>query len=91
MTQRTARKQHQCVLCLEPILPGCVYSDISMGPWDGINDSPYQWRTHLPCAEMCRRWWIDVDEFIDVGSYYEVVGSLCALGAMLPSGWKERY
>lgn len=47
----TARKQHRCDHCLQPIVPGDVYRRVR-GVWEG---DPGVFRSHFDCAEVATK------------------------------------
>jgi hypothetical protein len=51
-TKPTARKEHQCFCCCEPIMIGDTYVQRS-GVMDGNLDT---FRMHLECEEATREW-----------------------------------
>jgi len=72
-----ARKIHQCSFCGRPILPGCLYFNTKLTPWDGVNDSFGTWKEHYPCHEVTERFvsseWYYEPDGIKEGDYWEII------------------
>ena len=59
-TTPKARKDHQCNYCEETIPEGQIYHNHIC-----VQDSIYQWKTHVNCQKLSNEFWRSFPEWLD--------------------------